>query len=149
MFEGWVRRLQIRSVVLNYAVLAAYLVLAGCAVQGSAYEHTAVAPDRAAIYVYRTYPTAGIGSAVKTSVTCADQSVRLGPGGYHRFEVDPGDILCSSQTENTAQVQFTAKAGHEYYVKQSLSIGLVVAHDYLEQVGAEAAQADLETCKLQ
>jgi hypothetical protein len=125
------------------------LLLAGCAVQGPDYEHIAPRSNKAAVYVYRTYPTAGFGSAAQQVVNCGDYSVALGPGGYHRFSVEPGEILCSSHTENTAQVQFTAKDGEDYYVRQWFSMGWVLPHVFLEQVEPDAAQKDLQTCKRQ
>jgi uncharacterized protein DUF2846 len=130
------------------AVLAG-LLLAGCAVQGPDYEHVAPQQNKAGVYVYRTYPTAGFGSGVQAAVNCGDNSITLGPGGYHRFSVEPGEVLCSTHTENSAQVQLNAKAGEDYYVRQWFSMGFVMAHVYLEQVEPDAAQQDLQTCKRQ
>jgi hypothetical protein len=125
------------------------LLRAGCAVQGPDYEHIATQPNKAAVYVYRTYPTAGFGSGAQEVVNCGDYSVALGPGGYHRFSVEPGEILCSSHTENTAQVQFNATAGEDCYVRQWFSMGFVLPHVSLEQVEPDAAQKELQTCKRQ
>ncbi len=125
------------------------LFAAGCAVTGPAYQRQAVQQNKAAIYVYRTYPTAAFGWAAREMISCGDYSVTLGPGGYHRFLVEPGDILCSTTTENTADVQVHAEAGHEYYLRQWFSVGVLLAHVYLEQVEPEAAQRDIQTCKQQ
>jgi len=130
-------------------VILVGILLTGCAVQGPDYEHIATQPNKEAVYVYRTYPTAGFGSGAQEVINCGDYSVALGPGGYHRFSVDPGEILCSSHTENTAQVQFNATAGEDYYVRQWFSMGWVLPHVSLEQVEPDAAQKDLQTCKRQ
>jgi hypothetical protein len=124
-------------------------MLAGCAVQGADYQHVAPASDKASIYVYRTYPTAGFGSAAQVIINCGDNAVGLGPGGYHRFTVPPGQILCSSHSENTAQVVLNAQPGHDYYLRQSLSMGFVQPRVSLQEVDAEAAQADIQKCKQQ
>lgn len=128
------------------AVVTMFL-LAGCAVEGPAYERLAVKESKAAIYVYRTYPTAGFGAGAQSAVNCGDNSVTLGPGGYHRFTVEPGDVLCSSHTENSAQVQIHALAGQDYFIRQWFSMGLILPHVYLEQVEPDTAQADIQGCK--
>ena len=83
------------------------------------------------------------------AINCGDYSVTLGPGGYHRFSVEPGEVLCSSHRENTAEVQLNVKAGEDYYLRQSVSVGLLVPRVYLEQVEPDAAQEDIKTCKRQ
>lgn len=124
-------------------------LLSGCAVQGPDYEHVATPANKASIYVYRTYPTAGVTSDAQAALNCGDYSVTLGPGGYHRFSVEPGEVLCSSHGENTAEVQLNAKVGEDYYIRQSFSIGFAVARVHLEQVEPDAAQEDIKTCKRQ
>ncbi len=136
--------MKLRSVIATTAVL-----LAGCAVEGSAYQRVTPAPNKAVVYVYRTYPTAGWGSGAQAIVNCGDNSVALGPGGYHRFTFEPGEVLCTSHTENTAQVQLNAQAGHDYYIRQWLSMGLVLPRVYLEEVEPDTAQADIQSCKRQ
>jgi hypothetical protein len=132
-----------------FGVALGALLLSGCAVQGPDYQHVAPQPNKASVYVYRTYPTAGLGSGAQAAINCGDNSVTLGPGGYHRFSVEPGEVLCSSHTENTAQVQLNAKAGEDYYVRQWFSMGFILPQVSLQQVEPEQAQTDLQTCKRQ
>lgn len=136
---------------MNRTIIVAFgaLLLSSCAVQGPDYEHVAPQPNKAAVYVYRTYPTAGFGSGAQAAVNCGDNSVTLGPGGYHRFSVDPGEVLCSSHTENTAQVQLNAKAGEDYYLRQWFSMGFILPRVSLEQIEPDEAQKDLQNCKRQ
>lgn len=121
--------------------------LSGCAVQGPAYEHTEVAPSKAAIYVYRTYPTLAYGAAVQVPINCSDNSINLGPGGYHVFNVESGDVLCSSHLENTASVNIKAEAGHDYYIKWWPSMGFFLPRVNAQQVEPDAAQSELQQCK--
>lgn len=127
----------------NLAAAAAFsILLAGCAVEGPAYQKMAVAPAKAAVYVYRTYPTMAYGAAVQLPVNCGDSSILLGPGGYHVFAVEPGEVLCSSHLENTANVQFRAEPGHEYYIRGWVSMGIVLARVNLEMVDTGTGTAD-------
>jgi Group II intron, maturase-specific domain len=42
---------------------------------------------------YRSYLTLGYGAAAQRPLSCVDYSILLGPGGYHGFTVEPGNIL--------------------------------------------------------
>jgi hypothetical protein len=123
------------------------LIAVGCAVQGPDYEHATAAPGKAVVYAYRTYPTAAFGVVVDAIINCGDNAISLGPGGYHRFNVDPGEVLCTSSTENTAQVRINAEPGHEYYVRQWFSVGWIRPHVFLELVDADHALPDIQQCK--
>jgi len=130
-----------------FAAIAA--LSAGCAVQGPAYEKANLPPAKAAVYVYRVYPTLGFGAGLLLPVSCGDNSILLGPGGYHVFNVERGELLCSSHMENSASVQIAVEAGHEYYVKGWPSMGVFNARVNLETVNAETAGAELRDCKRQ
>ena len=60
----------------------------GCAVQGQPFEKISSPPGNAVIYVYRPYSYAS--SLILPAVTCGEDTVRIGPGGYHAFVVPAG-----------------------------------------------------------
>jgi len=71
-----------RSMILaletcRLALLPLVLALAGCAVQGSAYEQAAAPPARSIVYIYRPYNL--MGSGFVPAINCGDYSTSLGP----------------------------------------------------------------------
>jgi hypothetical protein len=137
-------------------------ILTGCSsgVEGPSYEKATVAPAKSAIYLYRPQdhapsivltPLVPLVSARPTlpPVNCGDNSIALGPGGYHRFLVEPGPIRCSVYTEVSSSVEFEAKAGESYYVKESLHSGVARVRMVLTFTSPEDAQAEIANCKEQ
>lgn len=125
-----------------FALLATLFV--GCSVEGNSYEKAAVTPTKSAVYIYRPYNF--IGSVVEDPVSCGDQVVSLGPGGYHRLVVDPGHLRCSVHTEVTTAVEFEARAGESYYIRESLWLGAIVPHVHLDLKNADEAQDEIREC---
>ncbi len=82
-------------------------------------------------------------------VNCGDASIGLGPGGFHKFILDPGTVYCSVHTEVTRWVPVEAKAGQTYYIRESLWFGLVVAEAHLEPKESEEGAAEIQECKEQ
>ena len=109
------------TLAFNWGVVILALALSGCAVQGPDYANTPIAATKSAIYLYRPYHS--FGSGYSPSVNCGDSSVALGPGGFHKFIVDPGSIHCSVHTEATTSVDIDANPGQTYYVRESLWVG--------------------------
>ncbi len=130
--DGWTAALGLISILF-----------VGCAVEGRSYEMAAVAPAKSAAYMYRPYSV--VGSVVEPPVSCGDQSTSLGPGGYHRLVVDPGHLRCSVHTETTA-VEFDAKAGESYYIRESLGFGMIVPHVHLDLMSADEAEDEIRVC---
>src|ERR1700678_2632695 len=90
----------------------------GCAVQGQPFEKISSPPGSAVIYVYRPYHYGS--SLLRPSVTCGEDSARIGPGGYHAFVVPAGSgpILCSVEGAETAdQVEIDAHT-RVYYIRE-------------------------------
>ncbi len=116
----------------------------GCAVEGRPYEMTAVAPAKSAVFIYRPYNV--FGSVVEDPVSCGDQSTSLGPGGYHRLVVDPGHLRCSVHTEVTTAVEFEAKAGESYYIRESIWPGVIVPHVHLDLTSTDEAEDEIRGC---
>jgi len=137
------------SAIRHTQVAAIAALAAGCAVEGPAYEKANLPPEKAAVYVYRLYPTMGVGAGLVLPISCGDNSTLLGPGGYHVFNVEPGEVLVSSHMENSASVQIAAEAGHEYYVRGYTSMGFLMPRVNLETVDAGTAEAELRECKRQ
>ena len=63
-------------------------LILGYVVEGPAFQRVRQAQNmKGVIYVYRMYPTLGYGAAVSVRVSCGDNSILLGPGGYHAFKI--------------------------------------------------------------
>jgi hypothetical protein len=73
-------------------------------------------------------------------------STSLGPGGYHRLVVDPGHLRCGAHTEVTTAVEFDAKAGESYYIRESLWPGVIVPHVHLELTSTDEAEDEIRGC---
>jgi hypothetical protein len=124
------------------ALLATLFV--GCAVEGSSYEMAAIVPAKSAAYIYRPYNI--FGGVLEYPVNCDDHSTSLGPGGYHRLVVDPGHLRCSVHTEVTTAIEFEAKAGENYYIRESLWPGLIRPHVHLDLKSADEAEREIRKC---
>jgi hypothetical protein len=122
------------------------LVLASCAVQGRPFEKVAPTQSTAVIYVYRPYAYGS--SLLRPSVTCGDETARIGPGGYHAFVVPAGKVTCQVQTETVDQVEIEAKPG-PYYVKEEFGWGWMTGHPHLDPVDNDQAQTEIRDCCVQ
>ena len=127
-------------VVMPFAVtLAAF----GCAVQGLPFEKVPARADEAVIYVYRPYSYAG--SLLKPSVTCGEDTARIGPGGYHAFIVPAGHVVCSVQTETVDAVEINAEP-HAYYIKEEIGWGVLIGHPHLNPIDNDKANSEIQSC---
>src|SRR5229473_661363 len=88
--------------------------VAGCAVQGAQFQRAEAPPGNATIYVYRPYHYGS--SLLRPSVTCGDDTARIGPGGYHAFIVPAGKVVCSVAGGETADETEIDAAERVYYV---------------------------------
>ncbi len=110
----------IRTLV-RFAAGAFCLALAGCGVQGEAYQPRPVPVAKSLIYLYRPYVF--YASAITPVVTCGPETIELEAGGFYSYSLDPGPVLCSATTESSTQLKFDAHSGEEYYVKEEVSAG--------------------------
>jgi hypothetical protein len=127
-------------------VLTAGFLISGCAVQGPPFEkvRSSASTHDAVIYVYRPYSYAG--SLLRPSVTCGDESARIGPGGYHAFVVAPGKVVCSVENEEAAdEVEIHAHA-EEYYIREEIGWGVLTGHPHLSPVDTDVSQTEIATC---
>ncbi len=122
--------------------LASILVV-GCAVQGRPFEKAMAAPGDAVIYVYRPYHYGS--SLLRPSVTCGDDTARIGPGGYHAFVVPAGQVICSVQTETLDQVEIHAQP-RVYYIREEFGWGVLTGHPHLNPIDTDQAQSEIQSC---
>ena len=129
------------------AIAMLMVACGGCAVQGAAYQATPAPSAKSAVYLYRPYRIIGVG--VSPSVNCGDYSSTLGPGGFHRFTIDPGTLHCDAHTEVTTSIDIDVKPGQSYYLEESLSIGWLQPRVHLDLKTPDEAGAEIQECKEQ
>ena len=125
---------------MGVALLLASLV--GCASvnmgdakQDAALRTFSVAPDKAAVYVYRNE---SMGAAVKMDVELDGKPLgQTAAKTYLYKELTPGKHSLASKAENTDTVEIDAKPGTLYYVWQEVKMGLMYARTKLHLVSAE------------
>lgn len=119
-------------------------LLAGCAVTGRPFKRVYPGTRRSVIYVYRPYRFAG--SLIAPAVTCGNSSVKIGPGGYHAFVVQPGTVRCSVQTEMRDEVELAVAPGTINYIKEEIGWGVLIGHPHLYPMDADKVPMEIRTC---
>ena len=120
------------------------VAISGCAVQGRPFERVPPPTAHSVIYVYRPYSYGG--SALKPEVTCGDDTVRIGPGGYHPFIVPAGQkVTCSVHTDSTDEVEIHTDA-RVYYIREDLGWGILTGQPHLNPIDTDAAQTEIQSC---
>jgi hypothetical protein len=141
----------IHALTMKYSwvpVMALALPLVGCfTAKGPASGQTQAPPAKSVVYLYRPYSLPGV--ALLVPVHCGDDSVALKLGDYHKFIVNPGPLDCRATTAGNPTVDIDAQAGRAYFIRQSISAWLIVAHTQLVLRSAEEAQAEIEKCNEQ
>ena len=122
---------------------AAPIFVVGCAVQGRPFEKAYSPPGHAVIYVYRPYSYAG--SLLRPSVTCGEDTARIGPGGYHAFIVPTGQVVCRVQAETADEVEIQAQP-RIYYIREEIGWGVLSGHPHLNPVDTDKAQTEIQRC---
>jgi hypothetical protein len=134
-----------RTIAVIFAF--AFLLALGCAAQGNKFEKIDVPDKQAVIYVYRPYEYGG--SLLKPSVTCGDETARIGPGGYHAFVVPAGPTTCEvASSESHDQVEIDADP-RVHYVKEEFGWGMLTGHPHLLPVDTDTAHTEIEQCCVQ
>jgi hypothetical protein len=130
------------AAILVCATLGAAAI--GCAVQGKPFEKVPPPPAHAVIYVYRPYTYGS--SALRPNVTCGEDSVRIGPGGYHAFIVPAGQkVSCSMHTDNEDEVEIRTDA-RVYYIREELGWGVLTGQPHLNPIDNDQAQTEIQSC---
>ncbi len=128
-------------VIVLGATLTFFVV--ACAVQGNPFERVQVPQGNAVIYVYRPYSY--FGSLLRPSVTCGEDTARIGPGGYRAFVVPAGHVLCNVQTETTDEVEIEAEP-RVYYIREQIGWGVLSGHAHLNPIDTDEAQTEIQKC---
>ena len=129
-------------------LLALSILVPGCAVQGLLFEKAYAPPDHATIYVYRPYSYACL--LLRPTVTCGDDTARIGPGGYHAFVVPAGQkVECSVESSETADVVEIQAQPRVYYIKEQFGWGVLTGHPHLNPMDADKAQSEIQRCCVQ
>jgi hypothetical protein len=88
------------------------------------------------------------GSAIKMKVFCNDKLIgNTGPKSYLCWEVNEGECVIQSNSENKDYFTINAKAGKSYYIKQTPKMGVVTARVFLEQLQETEGKALVEKLK--
>jgi hypothetical protein len=67
-------------------------MIAGCGVQGEAYQPRTTPASQSVIYIYRPYDL--LGSQANPMITCGHESIELEKAGYDEFLADSGPVTC-------------------------------------------------------
>lgn len=129
------------------------LVLAGCASvpmgdpkMDAAAKTFTVAPDKAAVYVYRNE---SMGAAVAMDV--AIDGTSIGQTGANTFlfkEVTPGKHTITSKAETTDTLEIDAKPGTLTYIWQEVKMGVLSARSKLHLVDETQGKKGVNETKL-
>lgn len=133
------------SRLLASAMLA--LGLAGCTVQGQAYQPRPVPTSVSVIHVYRPYHF--YGSLITPRVTCAKQSVDLKPGAFVSYYANSGPVTCTASTEAKTQFRFDARPGEQYFIKEEVVPGNIVGRVHFTLVHPDVAREEIQKCHQQ
>lgn len=106
--------------LLLLAAATITLMLAGCGVEGEAYQPMPVPAAKSVIYLYRPYSFLGSGNA--PIITCGHQSIELAAGGYYAFAEDSGPIACSAAAAGAPELKFDAHSGESYYIREDTNV---------------------------
>ena len=129
--------------LLLMGMVAMSIIATGCAVQGTPFQKPPLPPHDQVIYVYRPYSY--FGSLVKPSVTCGEETARIGPGGYHAFVVPEGKVMCSVETETADEVEVPNDA-HVHYIREEFGWGAMIGHPHLNPIDHDQAQTEIQSC---
>lgn len=121
------------------AALGVLLVLSGCASvpmgdtkMDASLKEFRVAPDKAAIYVYRNE---SMGGAVKMDVQIDGTDIgQTAAKTYLYKEVAPGKHTVTSKSENTDTIEVDLKPGTLAYIWQEVKMGVLYARTKLHLV---------------
>ena len=123
-------------------------MLAGCGVQGEAYQPRAIPASQAVIYIYRPYEL--LGSQANPMITCGHESIELEKAGFDEFLADSGPVTCSAVTDPAADLKFDAHAGEQYFIREDVeSSGLASSHVKFKLMDADVGRDQIKECNRQ
>lgn len=136
---------QLAAILVSSAgIFTASVLVIGCAVQGRPFEKVSPPPAHAVIYVYRPYSYGS--SELRPEVTCGEDMMRIGPGGYHAFIVPAGQkVICTVHTDSADEVEIRTEA-RVYYIREELGWGIYTGQPHLNPIDTDAAQTEIQSC---
>lgn len=129
-------------------ILLLIAVLSSCVTLGPPFKPVdSIPPGKALIYMYRT--NAFVGGAISYDMNVNDKIITiLYRGGYYPHFVDPGKIDIWARTESKSSVTFVAEEGKTYYVRGSVTMGLMVGRPKLEVIDEATGAEEIKKCGL-
>lgn len=102
--------------------------------------------SKANLYIYRSE---SFGAAVKMPVLLDNTGVGSTAAKTYIFrQVEPGEHIITSNTENTATLTVDTKAGENVFVWQEVKMGAFSAGSALHRVDEAKGKAEVAKCKL-
>jgi len=128
--------------------ILACMMLAGCGVQGEAYQPRPTPASQAVIYIYRPYEL--LGSQADPMITCGHETIELDKAGFDEFIADTGPVACSAADDPGADLKFDAHAGEQYFIREDVaSSGLAGSRVHFKLMNPEVARDQLKDCNRQ
>lgn len=137
-----------------FAVALTFAVMTGCAsvpmdtpeADAALKTFTAPAADKAGLYIYRD---SFVGAALKKTVKVDDQAIGETATAFTYRLLTPGTHTIATESEfSDNNLVLTAVGGQNYYVRQSIKMGVFVGGAKLTQVSEAVGQEHLQKCKL-
>lgn len=132
----------------NLFVLTIVILFSSCASTTQLAKFTSnknLLSNQARIYILR--PSI-IGGSVKMKVFSNDKLIgKTGPKSYLCWDVNEGENIIRSNSENKDYFTVNAKGGKTYYIKQTPRVGWVIARVSLEQIEESEGILILEKLK--
>lgn len=123
-------------------------MLAGCGVQGEAYQPRPTPAAQAVIYIYRPYEL--LGSQADPMITCGHESIELEKAGFDEFIADSGPVACSAVGDPGADLKFDAHAGEQYFIREDVvSSGLAGSRVHFKLMNPDVAHDQIKECNRQ
>ncbi|OZI19558.1 hypothetical protein CAL26_18275 [Bordetella genomosp. 9] len=133
------------------AVLGAVALMAGCAATGAKYAEMSSAIPRIPSGEGRVYflrSSSFVGAGVQPEIRLNGQVVgKSQPGGFFYVDRPQGNYQAAASTETEKTLSFALDAGETKYVREEVSMGLMVGRIVLTLDPAEKAQADLPSLR--
>ena len=126
------------------SVLAFSVMLAGCGVQGEAYQPRATPGSKSVIYLYRPYKF--LSSQAAPLISCGHESIELESGGFYEFVEDTGPLTCAIAGEANSEYKFDAHAGERYFIKEEIDASGITTHARLIRMDPDVATDELKEC---
>jgi hypothetical protein len=123
---------------------AVCMMLAGCGVQGEAYQPSATPASQSLIYIYRPYKF--LSSEAAPMITCGHESIELAAGGFYEFAEDGGPVTCVAATDTATQFKLDAHAGEQYFIREDVDSSALGSHVQFRLMDGAVAADEIKEC---